>query len=88
MISQYALGPYGWLMALCFAAFGVASGSLALAMAPRVRSLGGRVGIALLLTLRHGRLLAGDSMLVHASGREDVLPSLQQCRLLPVRGQG
>ena len=23
MISRYALGPYGWIMALCFAAFGM-----------------------------------------------------------------
>jgi ABC-type lipoprotein release transport system permease subunit len=33
MISQYALGPYGRVMALCFAAFGVASGAV-LALAP------------------------------------------------------
>jgi hypothetical protein len=32
MISRYALGPYGWMMALCFAAFGVGSGSLAVAI--------------------------------------------------------
>lgn len=25
MISLYALGQYGWMMALCFAAFGAAS---------------------------------------------------------------
>jgi hypothetical protein len=38
MISRYALGPYGWIMALCFAAFGMASGSLAVAMVPHVRA--------------------------------------------------
>ena len=58
MISQYALGPYGWVMALCFAAFGVASGSLAVAMVPDVRSLGGRIGIALLLTAAVGLVMA------------------------------
>ena len=58
MISQYALGPYGRVMALCFAAFGVASGSLALAMVPYVRSLGGRIGIALLLTAAVGLVMA------------------------------
>ncbi len=58
MISQYALGPYGWVMALCFAAFGVASGSLAVAMVPAVRSLGGRIGIALLLTAAVGLVMA------------------------------
>ena len=58
MISRYALGPYGWMMALCFAAFAVASGSLAVAMVPHVRSLGGRIGIALLLTAAVGLMMA------------------------------
>jgi hypothetical protein len=58
MISRYALGPYGWMMALCFAAFGVASGSLAVAMVPHVRSLGGRIGIALLLAAAVGLVMA------------------------------
>ena len=58
MISQYALGPYGRVMALCFAAFGGASGSLAVAMVPHVRSLGGRIGIALLLTAAVGLVMA------------------------------
>ena len=58
MISQYALGPYGRVMALCFAAFGLASGSLAVAMVPYVRSLGGRIGMALLLTAAVGLVMA------------------------------
>ena len=58
MISQYALGSYGWVMALCFAAFGLASGSLAVAMVPYVRSLGGRIGVALLLTAAVGLVMA------------------------------
>ena len=58
MISRYALGPYGWMMALCFAAFGVASGSLAVAMVPHVRSLGGRIGVALLLMAAVGLVMA------------------------------
>src|SRR6185436_7950094 len=58
MISRYALGPYGWMMALCFAAFGLASGSLAVAMVPHARALGGRIGIALLLTAAVGLVMA------------------------------
>ena len=58
MISRYALGPYGWMMALCFVAFGVASGSLAVAIVPHVRSLGGRIGIALLLIAAVGLVMA------------------------------
>ena len=58
MISRYALGPYGWIMALCFAAFGMASGSLAVAMVPHVRAPSGRIGIALLLTAAVGLVMA------------------------------
>ncbi len=58
MISRYALGPYGWMMALCFAAFGVASGSLAVAIMAHMRTLGGRIGIALLLTAAVGLVMA------------------------------
>jgi len=58
MISRYALGPYGWVMALCFAAFGVASGSLAVAIVPDVRSLGDRIGMVLLLTAAVGLMMA------------------------------
>jgi hypothetical protein len=59
MISQYALGPYGWVMALCFAAFGVASGSLAVAIAPAAHSFGGRMGTVLLLIAAIGFVMAG-----------------------------
>jgi uncharacterized membrane protein len=58
MISQYALGRYGRVMTLCFAAFGVASGSLAVAMVAYVRSFGGRIGLALLLTAAVGLVMA------------------------------
>ena len=40
MISRYALGPYGWLMALCFAARAAASALLFLALASRASSSG------------------------------------------------
>jgi hypothetical protein len=49
MISQYALGRHGWVMALCFSAFGAASACLFFALMPRMASLVGRSGLGFLL---------------------------------------
>jgi hypothetical protein len=54
MISQYALGPYGWVMALCFAAFAAGSGCLFAALIAHVPSLLGRIGLAFLLAAAVG----------------------------------
>jgi hypothetical protein len=58
MISQYALGRYGWVMALCFAAFGAASGGLFAALIAHVPSLLGRIGLAFLLAAAVGLAMA------------------------------
>ena len=49
MISRYALGPYGWLMALCFAAWAAASLFLFGALTVLAMSTLGRIGLILLL---------------------------------------
>ena len=49
MISMYALGRHGWLMALCFAAFAAASACLFAALVADLPSLLGRVGSFFLL---------------------------------------
>jgi Protein of unknown function (DUF998) len=49
MISQYALGQHGWVMALVFAAFAAASASLFAALMLHVPSLPGRIGLVFLL---------------------------------------
>jgi uncharacterized protein DUF998 len=54
MISRYALGPYGWVMALCFAAWAAASALLFVALAPRASSNLERVGHVLLLAATVG----------------------------------
>jgi len=63
MISQYALGSHGWVMALSFAAFGAASAALCAALwtvptAP-MRSVLGGVGMVLLLVAAVGLAMAG-----------------------------
>jgi hypothetical protein len=49
MISQYALGRHGWVMALCFGAFGASCASLFAALIGSIPSVLGRIGLAFLL---------------------------------------
>jgi hypothetical protein len=58
MISRYALGPYGWLMALCFAAWAAASALLFVALAAAPSSSLDRVGQILLLAASIGLTMA------------------------------
>jgi hypothetical protein len=58
MISRYALGPYGWLMAVCFAAWAAASALLFVTLALRPSSTLDRVGQILLLAASIGLAMA------------------------------
>src|SRR5580658_6549994 len=58
MISQYALGRHGWVMALCFAAFGAASAFLFAALFRHMPSLLSRIGLAFLLADAVGLTMA------------------------------
>jgi hypothetical protein len=58
MISQYALGRFGWVMAVCFAVFGVGSASLFVALMPHAPSLLARIGLAFLLIAAVGLVMA------------------------------
>lgn len=48
MISEYAIGPRGWLMTLSFAAFALSSASACRALAPHATTRSGRLGLAFL----------------------------------------
>jgi hypothetical protein len=58
MISQYALGRHGWVMALCFAAFAAASACLFVALVAYAPLLLGRIGLAFLLAAAIGLAMA------------------------------
>jgi len=58
MISQYALGRHGWVMALCFAAFAAASGGLFAALIAHAPPLLGRIGLGFLLAAAVGLAMA------------------------------
>jgi hypothetical protein len=48
MISEYAIGPHGWIMTLCFAAFAVASAALLVSLIGIVHTPLGWVGLVAL----------------------------------------
>jgi hypothetical protein len=58
VISEYAVGAHGWIMALCFAAFALASGSLFVALMGHAPTLMGKIGLAFLLAAAIGPGLA------------------------------
>jgi hypothetical protein len=54
MISEYAIGRFGWLMTVCFALFAAASGSLFVALMGNTPTLIGRIGLIFLLVAATG----------------------------------
>jgi hypothetical protein len=54
MISEYAIGRFGWLMTVCFALFAAASGSLCVALMGNTSTLAGRIGLIFLLVAATG----------------------------------
>lgn len=54
MISEYAIGRFGWLMTVCFALFAAASASLFLALMGNTSTLVGRIGLIFLLVAATG----------------------------------
>ena len=63
MISLYALGRHGWVMAVCFAAFGAGSACLFAALVTQVSSVLSRTGLTFLLLAAVGlAMVAGFPM--------------------------
>lgn len=59
MISVYALGAHGWVMALCFAALGMASGLLFVTLVPSTAGVLNWMGLACLAVAAVGLVMAG-----------------------------
>lgn len=54
MISEYAVGPHGWVMTVSFAAFAAGSAALFMALWAKLTTLQGRIGLAFLLATAAG----------------------------------
>lgn len=57
-ISEYAIGPHGWLMTTCFALWGTGPIALAIAVRKEASTRAAQVGLALLVLGAFGPLLA------------------------------
>lgn len=58
MVSEYALGNYGWILALMFLAWALSCVALFFAVKPDVRTIGGKIGLGLLLLSALGMVMA------------------------------
>jgi hypothetical protein len=58
MISEYALGRYGWVLSLMFLTMGTSSWALAAAIWPQVQTAVGKVGLWFLLAAGLGGVMA------------------------------
>jgi hypothetical protein len=68
VISEYALGHFGWVLSLMFVSWGISSWALAAAIWPQVRTTGGRVGLYFLIAAGTGELLASVFDVRHMIG--------------------
>ena len=66
VVSEYALGRYGWVLSLMFLTWGLSSWALAVALRPALTTIGGRVGLVFLILAGLGEALASLFDLKHA----------------------
>jgi hypothetical protein len=59
MISEYEIGKYGWLMTIAFICWGLGVLDLQYALAPALKTLGGKVGRWWLVVIAVAMILAG-----------------------------
>lgn len=58
MVSEYAIGRYGWMMQLAFGCLAISCVSFAIAGWPQMVTTGGKIGIALLIIAAIGLTIA------------------------------
>src|SRR5437763_8721684 len=68
MVSEYALGQYGWVLSLMFLAWGISSWALAVAVWPQVKTRAGKVGLWFLVIAGIGEAMASAFDVSHDLG--------------------
>lgn len=68
MVSEYALGQYGWVLALLFLAWGISAWALAVALWSQVNTRAGKAGLWLLIIAGLGEALAAVFNITHDVG--------------------
>ncbi len=68
MVSEYALGHYGWVLSLMFLAWGMSAWALAVALWPQVNTRAGKVGLWFLVIAGIGSAMASVFDVTHDPG--------------------
>src|SRR5579871_5746071 len=68
VISEYALGRYGWVLSLMFLSWGISSWALLIAIAPLVHTRSGKLGLAFLAAAGIGEAMASVFDVTHEIG--------------------
>ena len=68
MVSEYALGHYGWVLSLMFLAWGMSSWALAVAIWSQVKTKAGKVGLWFLVIAGLGEAMASVFDVTHDPG--------------------
>ncbi len=68
MVSEYALGHYGWVLSLMFLAWGMSSWALAVAIWSQVKTKAGKVGLWFLVIAGLGEAMASVFDITHDTG--------------------
>jgi|SRR5581483_7828551 len=68
MVSEYALGHYGWVLSLMFLAWGISAWALAVALWAQVNTRAGKVGLWLLAIAGLGEAMASVFDITHDTG--------------------
>ncbi|HEX6540989.1 MAG TPA: DUF998 domain-containing protein [Ktedonobacterales bacterium] len=58
MVSEYALGQYGWVLSLMFLTMALSCVTLSVVMMPQTRTRGGKIGLGFLLAASVGMAMA------------------------------
>jgi hypothetical protein len=68
MISEYAFGPYGWVLSLMFLSWGIGSWAFAFAIRSQVHSNTGKLGLWFLIIAGIGEAMASAFDITHPIG--------------------
>src|SRR5215467_3811682 len=68
MVSEYALGHYGWVLSLMFLTWGIGSWALAVALWSQVKTRAGKVGLWFLVIAGIGEAMASVFDITHDTG--------------------
>lgn len=68
VVSEYALGHYGWVLSLMFLSWGISSWALAAALWPQVPTTAGKVGLYFLIITGIGEAMASVFDVTHEVG--------------------